>query len=64
MAGGFFFFLPLVAVFTMPFVHIDAIKRVKDNGNTALHKIVLGVCGVIILWTILTALREGLGLFW
>jgi len=63
MFGHFFFYLSLVAVFVMPFIYIDAVERVKSNKDTIIHKIVLGICGVAILWTILTMLREGLDLF-
>jgi len=63
MYGHFFFYLSIIASATIPGVLLDAVKSINDGEKTLIHKIVLGVCSGIIMWTLLMMLREGLNLF-
>jgi hypothetical protein len=63
MYGHFFFYLCIIAAVVMPFVLVDAIKQIKNEKDTLFHKIILGACCGIIMWTILMMMREGLELF-
>ncbi len=55
--GYFFFALSVIAAALMPSIYIDAIKKVKDGHSTLLNKIILGICGGVIAWTVLMMIR-------
>ena len=44
--------LSLIAIFIVPLVYMNAMRGVRDHKPTGIHELVLGVCGVIILWSI------------
>ena len=55
--GHVFFWLTIVSAVVIPFIAIDALKAVKNEKDTLLHKIALAVCGGIIMWTVLMMIR-------
>lgn len=58
---GFFFWSSLIASFLIPGTFIGAMKAVKNNQDTKWYTIILTVCFVIIAFTVLMMLRQGLG---
>ena len=58
MLGSILFFLSVVAAIAIPFLYIDAMKKVKnDDDSVILNKIALGICSGLIVWMILMMLR-------
>jgi len=47
----------VVAAIVIPFVYVDAIKKIKDDEDTLVNKIVLGICSGTIMWTILMTIH-------
>jgi ABC-type cobalamin transport system permease subunit len=55
--GYVFFWVSIIAAIVMPFLYIDATKKVKNGEDTLFNKIALGICSGVILWTILMMIR-------
>jgi len=55
--GYIFFGLSVISAIAIPFVHIDAVEKVKNDKDTLINKIALGIFSGIIVWTILMMIR-------
>lgn len=49
--------LSVVAAIVIPFLYVDAIKKIKNDEDTLVNKIVLGICSGVIIWTILMTIH-------
>lgn len=58
---GFFFWSSLIASAVIPGAFIGAMKAVKQNQDTKWYTIILSVCFLVIAFTVIMMLRQGLG---